>query len=112
MRAIRIGESAIETNWRGEVTWRQTPALRDSLLALLDRPEGFSLLVDVREVTVVDHAGVGVLVAAKRRAALLGRGFGIIDSGGPVSRTLRRTHLLDYFEVTQVLASVPVARES
>jgi anti-anti-sigma factor len=103
LTAGRFSADKIETAWWGAVTSRETPELRERLFDLLDTPGATSLRVDVRGVTSIDRSGIGVLIGANHRAAATGRTFVLIDSGGPVSQALRRTHLLDSFLVTQVV---------
>jgi anti-anti-sigma regulatory factor len=103
LTAGRLDADKIETIWHGAVTSQETPALREQLFALLDSASGTSLRVDVRAVTAIDRSGIAVLIGARRRAAATGRTFVLIDSGGPVSKELRRMHVLDSFLVTQVV---------
>jgi anti-anti-sigma regulatory factor len=106
--AGRISVDKIKTVWRGAVTWRETPALRERLSDLLETPGGTSLRVDVRGVTSIDQSGIAVLTGANDRAAATGRTFVLIDAGGPVSQALRQMHLLNSFLVTQL---VPANRD-
>ena len=93
-----------EPSWAGAVTWRQTDSLRDELFRLLQAPGTMEVRLDVRAVTSIDAAGIGVLVGANHRAAAAGRRMVLIDSNGPVTATLSRLHLLGQFHVTQVIA--------
>lgn len=53
---------------RGEIDIFTAPALREHLLAALDRPRP-RVLVDLAGVTFMDASGLGILVLIQRRAA-------------------------------------------
>jgi anti-anti-sigma factor len=103
--AARRNTGKIRCMWLGSVTSRETPRLREQLFDLLDRAGGTSLWLDVRKVTAVDHAGIGLLISARRRATKAGRNFILVDSAGPVTQALSRLHLLTSFHITERIAS-------
>ena len=85
----------------GEVTWRETAALREALFDLLEAPGQGGLSLDVRAVTGIDRTGVALLIGANHRAAALGHPFILIDAYGPVTRMLSGLRMLRDFAVTQ-----------
>ena len=101
----RLRPDSHEDAWEGAVTAEVTAALRDRLAALISTPGGTSVRLDVRAVTSIDAAGVAVLVGARRAAQAAGLTFILVDSGGPVTQTLQRMHLLPAFLVTQVVSA-------
>jgi anti-anti-sigma factor len=89
----------------GEIDLGSAPMLREHLLALL-RPQASQIVIDLSGVAFCDASGLAVLVAASRRAALLGR---VLRLAAPVPLTatvLRLTGLDSRFEI---FASVPEA---
>lgn len=95
----------LATQWVGDVTCVQTPALRDILYAALETLSGAAIKLDVTGVTAIDATGVALLIGVNNRAAGMGRRFVLIDKGGPVSRELMRRHLIQHFNVTQVVSA-------
>jgi anti-anti-sigma factor len=73
--------------------------LRRELHAALDDagPEG--VLVDLRDVTVMDAAGLGMLVAAQRRASLAGTRVVLTEVPASVARVLAATRLHRVFRL-------------
>ncbi len=106
--SIRLRDRAVPDvtfAWSGEVTVGRTASLREDLYGLLATPGCTTLRLDVRDVTVIDQAGVAVLVGASRRAARDGQLLVLIDADGPVTQALARLHLLGRFLITQVVAA-------
>jgi anti-sigma B factor antagonist len=58
-----------------------------------------SLIVDMRQVTFIDCAGLAPLVRALRRALEQGGGITVLASGATVPRLLRLTGLRGWFTV-------------
>jgi anti-sigma B factor antagonist len=81
---------------RGEHEAYTADKLAKQASALID--EGLSVVVDLGEATFVDSTVVGVLIAARRRAAERGVGFSLLlgeRTGWPVRRILEVTGLVD-----------------
>jgi anti-anti-sigma regulatory factor len=89
--------------WHGDVTWRETSRLREALFDLLDTPGLTTVSVDVRTVLSIDNIGIAMLIGADRRASASGKRLVLVDSNGPVTAKLARTHLAGRLAVTQVI---------
>jgi len=72
--------------------------VRASLHAALDGGTG-DLVIDLRDVEVVDAAGLGVLVGARRRAIDSGRAVVLLSTPLRVRRLLGATHLARLFVI-------------
>jgi anti-anti-sigma factor len=68
----------------------QALELRELLGRELDSPAA-RVLLDLRRVTLVDSSGVGVLVAAHRRAVGAGAQFALAEPSGGVGRVFELT---------------------
>jgi anti-anti-sigma factor len=82
----------------GEIGIVSAPMVRERLLGLL-RPDTSRIVVDLSAVTFCDASGLAVLVAASRRAGLLG---GVLRLAAPAPLTatiLRVTGLDSRFEI-------------
>ena len=97
----------------GEIDIASAPVLRVQLVGLL-RPDASRIVIDLSGVTFCDASGLAVLVAASRRAGLLG---GVLRLAAPAPLTatvLRLTGLESRFEmfptVPEALAHRPVPR--
>jgi anti-anti-sigma factor len=91
--AVRSGTpSVIEIG--GEIDVLSAPDLREELLHLIRR-HGQQLALDLSGVTFMDCAGVGVLMATRRRAQLEGGWLRIVGASGPVRRTIQVLGLVD-----------------
>ena len=93
----------ITLTWTGQVTFQETSALREELLAALAANPDASLWLDVRGVTQIDRSGIAVLVGVQHRTATLGRLFVLVDTRGVVSEALSRMHLIRSFLVTETV---------
>lgn len=73
--------------------------LRQELHAALEvaGPEG--VVVDLRDVTVMDAAGLGMLVAAQRKASLAGTRIQLSEVPPGVARVLAATRLFRVFRL-------------
>jgi anti-sigma B factor antagonist len=72
----------------GEIDVLSAPDLREELLHLIRR-NGRQLALDLSGVTFIDCAGVGALVATRRRAQLEGGWLRIVRASPPVRRIIR-----------------------
>lgn len=75
-----------------EIDIANAPALRDELLAALNR-EGAHLVVDALGVTFMDSSGVNSLVRARERAARLDGSLHVVAESPAVRRVLEITGL-------------------
>jgi len=96
--------------WTGAVTWRETAGLREGLLDQLEAGINGALWLDVRQVTVIDRCGIGLLIGAQHRAQAMRRKLVLIDAMGTVTSTLAQLHRLDQFHVEQVDLPAPHER--
>ena len=89
----------------GEIDVATAPALRDSVLGLLNRG-ATSLVLDLRGVTFVDSTGVGSLLRVHHRAALLGGSVHFVADHPAVLRVLDLMQLRRRLHVTPTVAAV------
>jgi anti-sigma B factor antagonist len=76
---------------RGELDVASSGALRACLMEAIG--EGSPTVLDLRDVTFVDAAGIGVLVGARRSAQRSGLSFTLRGPSARVSAVLELTHL-------------------
>lgn len=89
----------------GELDVATAPALRDSLLGLLNRGVA-SLVVDLRGVTFIDSSGVGSLLRIHHRQGLLGGGVHFVADQPAVLRVLDLMQLTRRLHVTGSIADI------
>jgi anti-sigma B factor antagonist len=89
----------------GEIDVASAPALRDTLLALLNRGAE-SLVVDLRGVTFVDSTGVGSLLRVHHRQSLLGGSVHFVADQHAVLRVLDVMQLRRRLHVTPTVAAI------
>lgn len=89
----------------GEIDVATAPALRDTLLGLLNRGAE-SLVVDLRGVTFLDSTGVGSLLRIHHRQGLLGGSVHFVADQPAVLRVLDLMHLRRRLHVTPTIAAV------
>jgi len=82
----------------GEVDIQSAPELRDELLRVIRR-HGPELIIDLGGVTFLDCAGLGVLVAARRRAHLEGGWVRLVRVPPQARRMISLLHLDQAFEL-------------
>ncbi|MDX6197281.1 MAG: anti-sigma factor antagonist [Actinomycetota bacterium] len=92
---------------RGELTIREAPALRDSLLAAI-RAGAALVVLDLTEVSFIDQAAVGVLVGARQRLVVAG---GELRLAAPAKQVARVLGLLGLEESLPTYPSVAAAVE-
>jgi anti-anti-sigma factor len=101
----RVGRHTV-VGVTGELDVASAPALRDTLLALLNRGDGASLVVDLRGVTFIDSTGVGSLLRIHHRQSLLGGVVHFVADQPAVLRVLDLMQLRRRLHVTPTLAAV------
>lgn len=89
----------------GEIDAVGAPALRDALLALLNRGAE-SLVVDLRGVTFLDSTGVGSLLRIHHRQSLLGGSVHFVADQPAVLRVLDLMQLRRRLHVAPTVAEV------
>ena len=82
----------------GEVDIQSAPELRDELLRVIRR-RGPELIIDLGGVTFMDCAGLGVLVATRRRAQLEGGWVRLVRVPPQARRMISLLHLDRAFEL-------------
>jgi len=75
----------------GELDLSAAEALRDAVTEAVKSPDVDAVLVDLDEVTFLDSAGIGVLVAGWRAANDVGRRLRIENARGMAREVLRIT---------------------
>src|ERR1700735_3747154 len=83
----------------GEIDTQSAPQLRDELLRVLRR-YGSQLALDLEEVTLLDCAGVNVLLATRRRARLEDGWVGVTVASPWALRTISLLGLQDAFALS------------
>ena len=76
----------------GEIDIQSSPQLRDQLLRVIRR-HGAGLALDLAGVTFIDCAGIGVLLATRRRAQLEGGSLRVLRASPCVRRVIALTRL-------------------
>jgi anti-anti-sigma factor len=100
----RIGQHTV-VGVAGELDVATAPALRDSLLGMLNRGVD-SLVVDLRGVTFIDSTGVGSLLRLHHRQGLLGGQVHFVADQPAVLRVLELMQLLRRLHVTPSVSAV------
>lgn len=101
----------------GELDAYHAPRLRDQLESLI-QPGSATVIVDLLRVTYVDSTGLGILVAARKRAdGHSGALRLVVNREGAVHRTLTITGLLTVFpifpdEVTAQATLAPIGKDT
>jgi anti-sigma B factor antagonist len=91
----------------GELDVASAPALRDSMLALLNRGVD-SLVVDLRGVTFIDSTGVGSLLRLHHRQGLLGGRIHFVADQQAVLRVLDLMQLTRRLHVAASVADISI----
>lgn len=89
----------------GEIDVASAPALRDTLLALLNRGAD-SLVVDLRGVTFIDSTGIGSLLRVHHRQGLLGGAVHFVADQPAVLRVFDLMQLRRRLHVAPSVAAV------
>ena len=69
---LRDAEGFVVVDACGELDVYTAPTLRDALIELIDETAGRKIAIDLRELTFLDSTGIGLFIAAQRRAAAKG----------------------------------------
>jgi anti-sigma B factor antagonist len=95
----------------GEVDLATAPQLQAKLVDLVDDGVG-GVVVDLTPVAFMDSTGLGVLLAAHRRAQAGGPAIRLVCPEGPVLRVLRLTGLVQILPVHSSLAEAVGAQDA
>jgi anti-anti-sigma factor len=86
---IRRHGDTITVTPEGDVSLETTPLLREVLRQVVESQEGGRIDVELRSVTFIDSAGIGVLVAARRAAAARDTELMLTDPGPMIRMVLQ-----------------------
>jgi anti-sigma B factor antagonist len=100
----RIGAHTV-VGVTGEIDVATAPALRDTLLALVNRGAP-SLVLDLRGVTFVDSTGIGSLLRIHHRQSLLGGSVHFVADQPAVLRVFDLMQLRRRLHVTPTVAAI------
>jgi len=87
----------------GQVDVRSTGALRMRLHHAIDAGQG-ELALDVARLELGDHAGLGVLLGAARRARGRGRSLVLLDTPHSIAGPLRTSSLAGLLRIEPAMA--------
>jgi anti-sigma B factor antagonist len=96
----------------GEVDLATSPQLHAKLVDLVEVGEAGSVVVDLTPVAFMDSTGLGVLLAAHKRARANGRRVLLVCPGGPVLRVLRLTGMDKVLSIHGSLAEAEAAQDA
>jgi anti-anti-sigma factor len=85
---IRRQGDTITVAPEGDISLETTPVLREVLRQVVESQEGGRIDVELRSVTFLDSAGIGVLVAARRAAAAKDTRLMLTDPGPMIRMVL------------------------
>ncbi len=83
---------------RGSLDLATAPTVRAALTDATDKG-GHHIVVDLAQLEFLDSTGLGVLIGAHRRATERGGSLRLVVHGGPISRLLNITGLIEVFAV-------------
>jgi anti-sigma B factor antagonist len=96
----------------GEVDLATSPQLHAKLVDLVEVGEAGSVVVDLTPVAFMDSTGLGVLLAAHKRARANGGRVLLVCPGGPVLRVLRLTGMDKVITIHGSLAEAVAAQDA
>ena len=96
--ADALGPDAVLVTLDGELEFAQALTF-DEALRKVERRGSACIVVDLRELSFIDSAGVGTLLAARRRAARAGRRIVIVQGPPAVRRLFAIAGLAEAFEL-------------
>ena len=73
----------------------------DRLLLSVEQRRPDLIIVDLRELTMVDSAGLARLVSAQRRARRGGWRLVLVKGGKAIQRVLQTTQLVEHFDIAR-----------
>jgi anti-sigma B factor antagonist len=96
----------------GEVDLATSPQLHAKLVDLVEVGEASSVVVDLTPVAFMDSTGLGVLLAAHKRARANGGRVLFVCPEGPVLRVLRLTGMDKVLSIHGSLAEAMAAQDA
>jgi anti-sigma B factor antagonist len=94
----RLASGAVHVSLRGELDLAHAYTFDEEMRRVED--DGTScIVVDLRELSFMDSAGVSRLMSARKRARRDGRRFVLVRGGRPIHRILTLTAVEETFEV-------------
>jgi anti-sigma B factor antagonist len=96
----------------GEVDLATAPQLRAKLIDLVEVGEAGRVVVDLTPVAFMDSTGLGVLLAAHKRARANGRRVLLVCPEGPVLRVVRLTGMDKVLSIHSSLAEAEAAQDA
>lgn len=86
----------------GELDLATVPRLRDRLVRVISDHPGVTVVIDLDGLSVIDDAGLGVLVGALRRARV---------HGGDIALVCSSSELLELFALTRLDRAFVIHRD-
>ena len=83
----------------GEIDYATAPRLRAAISAVLNRGTARRLVLDLRDVTLLDSVGIATLVAAHRICEQIGTRLHVRSANPFVTRTLRLVGIADMLDL-------------
>jgi anti-anti-sigma factor len=96
----------------GEVDLATSPQLHAKLVDLVEVGEAGSVVVDLTPVAFMDSTGLGVLLAAHKRARANGGRVLLVCPEGPVLRVVRLTGMDKVLSIHSSLAEAEAAQDA
>jgi anti-sigma B factor antagonist len=96
----------------GEVDLATSPQLHAKLVDLVEVGEAGSVVVDLTSVAFMDSTGLGVLLAAHKRARAYGGRVLLVCPEGPVLRVLRLTGMDKVLSIHGSLAEAEATQDA
>jgi anti-anti-sigma factor len=95
-----LGPDAVLVTLEGELVFGRALTF-DEVLRKSEERDATYIVLDLRELTFLDSAGVSMLLAARRRAARAGRRIVIVEGPPAVRRLFAIAGLADAFEIVE-----------
>jgi anti-anti-sigma factor len=99
-----LGPDAVLVTLEGELAFGQALTFDEALRKCEER-DAACIVLDLRNLTFIDSAGVSMLLVARRRSARAGRRIVIVEGPPAVRRLFAIAGLADAFELVPALPS-------
>jgi anti-sigma B factor antagonist len=109
--STRTLDDYVVAELRGELDFNTAPALKEDLLAILAQ-RGTRIILDLSALAFMDAAGLRVILAAGRRASLLGGTLSLAAPQQIVARILQVTGLDQRFAIFPTVAEAAAAHQA
>ena len=97
--ARTLGRTVVRVT--GELDAATAPVLRKAFVDLVEEQGSLDVVVDVSELSFIDSAGLGVLVAASRKLTNLGGELTLSAPTRAVAKVLQTTGVDSFFTITR-----------